>query len=215
MWPAAAPWKNFELARVTLDDDIEDDGEDLADLLGESHALAPSEATHVTAPSAEAQAAEIEWLAAFNELTPKHAVFVTEYASGITATEAARRAGYPSASARAHKLLTQCKPVMRAIDAWCERQRTRGAYTAERAMVEAERGMVLAEKGNQMNAFVRAVELRARLNGLLVDKLEATVDAGPNVTQALILNARLRAERVRPAIVDAQFEEVRNDDPSV
>lgn len=200
---------------MTLDEDIEDDAEDLAALLGESHALVPSEAAYATAPSAEAQAAEVEWLAAFAELKPAHAVFVTEYVAGATATEAARRAGYSSAAARAHKLLSACRSVVRAVDAWNKCQRLRCEYSVGKAMIEIERGMVLAEKGNQMTAYMRGAELRARLHGLLVDRLEATVDTGPNVTQAMLLAARLRAERARPAIVDAQFEEVKDDDPSV
>jgi hypothetical protein len=203
--------KNLSLARVKPDseDDIDDDGADLAALLGETNLPALTDSS--AAPSVEEQAAEIQWLDTFAQLKPRHAVFVTEYLTGITATEAARRAGYSDAAGRASRLLTTNESVMRAIDAWRERQRLRGEYTVEKAMRETERGMVLAEKGNQMNAFVRAVELRARLHGLLVDKVEATIDTGPNLAQAIALARQRGAELIarRGAIVvDSQFTEI-------
>ena len=49
---------------------------------------------------------------------------------------------------------------------------TKVGYTQEKSMMEAEEGMELARSRGNAMAFVKAVELRAKISGFLVDKIE-------------------------------------------
>jgi len=88
---------------------------------------------------------------------------------------------------RAHYLTTRCKPVMAAIDQARRQMLEAAAYTAERAMSEAERALEFAEENKNAMAMVKAVELRAKLAGLLIERIDqrvATVDIGAALEEA-------------------------------
>lgn len=55
-------------------------------------------------------------------------------------------------------------------------------YTAKVAMSEAQRALELAERVNQPGAMVAAIQLRAKLNGLITEKKEVSVTAMSDMT---------------------------------
>jgi hypothetical protein len=198
--------KKIEIARVTP-------SAELAALLGDDDppASLPAipEPQQTAAISDELHAAEVALLEAWSALKPRQALFVKAYVCGTTGTAAAREAGYPATSSHtvAHRYLTTCEPVKRAIAAFREKARLEAEYDVQKAMRELDLGLRLAIENRQGMAYARCIEIRARLFGLLVDKVEATIDAGPNLGAALRL-AQERVRRVRPVTVDGDFEEL-------
>lgn len=61
------------------------------------------------------------------------------------------------------------------------RQNSAG-YGLKEAMDEAERALALAERSNQAGAMVAAVQLKAKLNALLVERKEVSVTQMGNMT---------------------------------
>jgi hypothetical protein len=111
-------------------------------------------------------------------LTDKQAQYVRHLASGKPSRDAAKAAGYSDSYARVatHRLMK--KPtVAQAI----ERIRVEGmkmaAYGVVEAMKEADDAAAFARANKNSMALVKACELRAKLSGLLIDRIETvTVD---------------------------------------
>lgn len=130
-------------------------------------------------------------------LTPKQRAFLTLYASGkfANATAAAVAAGYSPRSARGsvYDLLRHPR-IRNELDAIAERVRERTAYDATACFEEAGAAVAFAKEKGNANAFVKAIELRARIHGLLVDRQQIDV-VMPDISAALA-EARARLVRV-------------------
>lgn len=105
-------------------------------------------------------------------ITPQQAKFVQEFLRSGKQTEAAVAAGYSKATApaRATRLLQNCAAVKEVIEEARKAVVEKGTYNLEKAMSEADDAIQFAQKTNNANAYVKAVELKAKLNGLLIEK---------------------------------------------
>ena len=130
------------------------------------------------------------------ELTPKQRAFIAAYQTGISATQAVIQAGYSKHSARhiAHTLMHDNKLVRAELDKVSNALAEATEYNGERAMREADEAIVFAKQHKQASAVVKALELKARLAGLLRDKLDVTIER-VEIGDAL---AAARARVLRP-----------------
>ena len=120
--------------------------------------------------------------------TPKLQAYADGLASGLSQHEAAVRAGYKSRSSAT--LAFRHPAVQRYLQSVRNRVCAKIAHTVIEAMQEAADTMQFAkEKGNPM-AYCKAVELRAKLSGLLIEKHEVV---SVSLTEALAL-AKQRAQ---------------------
>jgi hypothetical protein len=115
--------------------------------------------------------------------TERQRRFVEEFmrptAGVLNATQAAIRAGYPAGTANrmANRLMKKPR-IKAAVEAMRAEIAERSAYTVERAMLELDDAMTFAKATDNASAFTRAVELRARIAGVLVDRIDARVAVG-------------------------------------
>lgn len=142
---------------------------------------------------------------AARELNMKQRAFIAASATGMGPKDAAIAAGYSAQSAKhtAHKL--QQHPLVQAELARMRADiRETAVYDASVAMAEARDAMDLAKAANQYSAYVKAMEMRMRISGLFVDKLDITVEQKPNVSDALAeARARLMRDPVPP--IEGEF----------
>jgi hypothetical protein len=120
-------------------------------------------------------------------LTPRQQAFVEAYArpgtvngrAALNASEAARRAGYSHrrADSTAQHLLRIPK-VKAAVELIRKEVAELASYSLERCMAELEKGMAFAHTTENASAYVRAVELRGKLAGLIVDRMDARLLVG-------------------------------------
>lgn len=106
------------------------------------------------------------------KLTPQQAKFVAEYLRHGEGKAAAIAAGYSehSAASQASVMLSTNEAVKEAIAAARNTLIAEGTYNLKTAMKEAEDAMQFAKDTDNANAYTKAVELRAKLNGLLIEK---------------------------------------------
>lgn len=106
------------------------------------------------------------------DLNPKQATFVTEYMKHGSPRQAAITAGYApkNATKQGYKLTTQCVAVMKAIDDARKSLIERTNYNADAAMVEIDDAIEFSKLQKNANALVKAVELKTKLCGLLIDR---------------------------------------------
>lgn len=102
---------------------------------------------------------------------------------GVTAIEAYRRSYKPSArmsyttiKRRAHDIVHNPRVAAR-IEELRRSAADKVGYGLQQAMLEAERAYKVAEEGRNGGAMVAAATLRAKLNGLLIDRKE--IRTGP------------------------------------
>ncbi len=144
-----------------------------------------------------------------NKLTPKQQKFIAAWQTGIDGTHAAIGAGYSRKSARytAYHLLNENTAVMAEVAKVREQLAEDAKYNGEKCMAECDAGLAFAKATNNANALARLIELKAKLTGLLVQKIDLNVDSRPHVAEALA-DARARSLRPRcdpaPAI-EGQF----------
>lgn len=126
------------------------------------------------------------------ELTTKQRAFIAAYQTGISATQAVIQAGYSKHSARhiAHTLMHDNKLVRAELDKVSNTLAEAAGYNGERCMAELDKAIAFAVETKQPNAYVKAIELRARLAGLLRDKVDVTVER-------IDINGALSAARAR------------------
>ena len=126
-----------------------------------------------------------EFISAMQVLTPKRGTFVKHYLETSNGTEAARKAGYAPAfcSQEAYRLLRRAD-VSAAIDAARTTLAEASIYDIQRAMNEAMAGIRFAIKTGNANALAKLVEHRARLNGLLIERVDMRVEL-PDVRKAI------------------------------
>ncbi len=122
-----------------------------------------------------------------NSLNPKQAVFVAEYLKDSNGSRAAIAAGYSkhSASQVAYRLLNLSPAVMEAVKEARAIAMRKCEYSAEVAMREAEEAIEFAKETKNANALVKAVELRARLNGLIIDRIDQRMAVMVDLGEAL------------------------------
>ena len=98
--------------------------------------------------------------------------FVQFVAKGLPLKDAARQAGYSEAYSRKTRHLMQHPGIAKELSRVQKEARTALSYDVQTSMLECAEVIAFAKaKGNAM-AFCKAVELRARLSGLLIDKVE-------------------------------------------
>jgi hypothetical protein len=109
--------------------------------------------------------------------------------SGKSRTQALRDAGYsPSYSTRRAGWFFSRSEVKAALEAGWDAIRKESMYTARRCEEECEKVIELAIQCRNPMSYVKAVELKARINGLLQDVLRIEhVDIRSALTEA---NAR-------------------------
>ena len=118
-------------------------------------------------------------------LNEKQQKFVSLVASGLSAQQAARQVGWSASYARKASGLLKNPSIRQAIDAIQAEARTVAVYGVVEAMREAGKAMQFATQHKNANAYVKAVELRAKLSGLLIDRVElVTVDLSGAIERA-------------------------------
>jgi phage terminase small subunit len=143
-------------------------------------------------------------------LSPMQQRFIAELQRGLPGTEAAIAAGYSPKTAKhaAYDLQHRNALVMAELRKVRAHLSALTEYNGERAADDCDKGMQFALRTDNANAFMKAVELKARLNGLLRDKLDVTVER-------LDINDALAAARARAAVrplcdlpppIDGEFE---------
>jgi phage terminase small subunit len=113
-------------------------------------------------------------------LTPQQAKFVSAYLKTSNGTAAAIEAGYSRrwASHRAYDLLSNNPAVMEAVASVRKAVAETAKYDTEKAMEEARKSMEFARETGDASAMVKAIELRAKLMGLLTIKQDVRHEVG-------------------------------------
>lgn len=113
-------------------------------------------------------------------LTPKQEAFCQAIVSGMGPYDAYRHAynaekmKAPGISVNASKLLADTKIALR-IEALRKPVVEKLQYGLEEAMLEAQEAFEVSKGKEQGGAMVAAVQLRSKLNGLLVERKEITI----------------------------------------
>ena len=102
-------------------------------------------------------------------MTAKQAKFAEILASGVTHGDARKQAGISSGAA--HRAL-QNAAVQQYLSVIRSESRAIAAYDLATAMQEALDVIAFAKKHENAMAYCKAVELRAKLSGLLIDRVE-------------------------------------------
>jgi phage terminase small subunit len=108
-----------------------------------------------------------------NDLTDKQRRYVEGLARGLPSRDAAKAAGYSRSYAMvaAHRL--KSKPAVVEALANVRREGMKMAsYSLVEAMAEADAAAQFARQHKNPMAVVKAAELRAKLSGLLIDRVE-------------------------------------------
>ena len=111
-----------------------------------------------------------------NPLNDKQRKFVENYLRHGNAKQAAIQAGYARAGAgtQAYDMLNKNKTVMWEVEKARKKSDARAAYNYEQAMSEFEHGMKMAEDTENAGAYIKGAEMRSKLSGLLVEKLQVS-----------------------------------------
>ncbi len=110
------------------------------------------------------------YLSPGKRITPKQQRYAELLATGMPQAHAAKHAGYKSKcsanDAYRHPLVQEYLSTIR------NRAAARTGHTVVVAMEEANGAMAFARETENATAYVKAVELRAKLSGLLIDRVE-------------------------------------------
>ena len=141
--------------------------ESIDDLLGTAPAPAPLPLSTVS------YSAEV--LQALAELTPQHVAFVTSVAGGAKPADAYMSAGYSAnrqtASKSAYRLLAD-PAVDHALTMLKADLAKRAAYDFDAFIAELDAAVAFAIKTENATAYVRAVELKGKASGHIVDRVD-------------------------------------------
>jgi len=106
-------------------------------------------------------------------LTGKQRKYVQHIATGMESRAAARTAGYSESFSRVAAFRFGKKPAVAAAIAAIRAEGMKAAvYDLTRAMEEAAEVIEFAKKNRNAMAYFKAVQHRAALSGLLIDRLE-------------------------------------------
>jgi phage terminase small subunit len=105
-------------------------------------------------------------------LTDRQKAFVENYVKTGNAKQSAITAGFPAASAyqRGHEMATKVAATTEALKDVRKEVAEKLKYTAIEAMQECQDAIIFARETGNANAYVKAVELRSKLQGLLIEK---------------------------------------------
>lgn len=107
------------------------------------------------------------------KLSARHFEYIRHRSTGKSARESARMAGYAPTAVKSAAVRLERHPLVVAELAKTQvaiRETTK--YDAERAMAELDEGMELSRTTDNATAFMRAVELRSKINGLLIERVD-------------------------------------------
>lgn len=108
------------------------------------------------------------------KLNHRQTLFVAAFLKHGNAAQAAREAGYnpETSNQTGYNLMNRDRypAVTDAIKAAQKKVMEEGEYNLKKAMAECEDAMNFAKETKNANALAKAVELRTKLNGLLVEK---------------------------------------------
>ena len=146
--------------------------ESIDDLLGPAPALPPLDVVSYSA----------EVLQALSVLTPQHAAFVTALAGGAKPVDAYMSAGYSAnrqtASKSAYRLMAD-PAVAHALTMLKADLAKRAAYDFDAFIAELDKAVAFAIETSNATAYVRAVELKGKASGHIVDRVDQrNVNAG-------------------------------------
>jgi phage terminase small subunit len=106
-------------------------------------------------------------------MRPRWARFISEYIKCGSGTAAAKAAGFrESSAARTAKTLLKNPMVMAEIDRLRKEIMAEGKYGLLRAMKEIEDAMEFARMTKNATALANLLQLRAKINGLIIDKMD-------------------------------------------
>lgn len=105
-------------------------------------------------------------------LSPRQLAFCSHYVAGKSARDAARLAGYAAGYVRHADKLTSNPKIAAEIAKHRETLREKTGYDAAAMMAELNRTIEFAEKTGNANAMAKAVELKGKLHGLLIERLD-------------------------------------------
>jgi len=136
-----------------------------------------------------------------SELNPRLQQLVALVATGLPVQQAARQAGFsPSYSRKASRLLKH-PAVAQALARIQAEARTVVVYGLVEAMKEADDAAAFARKNKNSMALVKACELRAKLSGLLIDRIEVV----PVDLRGVLEKAERRVINVTPLFSNDTF----------
>ncbi|HEV2622915.1 MAG TPA: terminase small subunit [Frateuria sp.] len=146
-----------------------------------------------------------------NSLTARQRRFIAEWQTRADGTQAAIAAGYSPRSARytAYHLLNENPAVKAEIERVQHQLAEAAEYNGAKCMAECDAAIRFAEKTNNANALARLIELKAKLTGLLREKLDVSIDHRIDISDALAAarsRATLRPMRDLVEAVDAEFK---------
>lgn len=111
-----------------------------------------------------------------SKLTPKQAAFCREYMVDCNGTQAAIRAGYSEHTANEQASQMLAKPhIENEVRRLQAEIAAASKVTVESLLIECEQARVLATLVKNPGAMVAAIQLKARLCGLLIDRVEDMV----------------------------------------
>ena len=113
-------------------------------------------------------------------LSAKRQAFVANYLLDFNATQSAIRAGYSPRAAKVtgHRLLTDAN-VMSALAAGKEKQAAQTKITQDDVLRMLEREATAGDFANPNTARIRAIELLAKIHGMLTDKVQVEQTGPP------------------------------------
>ena len=114
----------------------------------------------------------------YKRLTPKHLEFIRHYTSGASAHQAALAAGFsPGYASHAAALLKNPK-IQAELKTMGDKVREQTLYDATAATAELNEAIEFSRSTKNATAAVRAIELKMRLNALLVERIDSRNVAG-------------------------------------
>ena len=106
-------------------------------------------------------------------LTARQSRFVSAYVAGASAAEAARQAGYgPGYSAKAAKYLLHHPSIAAAIQEMHMDLTKKTLFDVEQAVLECNTMIDFAQSKNNAMAAAKLLELKCKLHGLLIERVE-------------------------------------------
>src|SRR5829696_1330190 len=110
-------------------------------------------------------------------LSPRQRAYVKHRAQGVSPTQAAKAAGFSASYAdKAGSTLETLPPIVAMLSEIREEAKRMAVYDLTKAMDEAQMVIDFAKAHRNPMALCKAVELRAKLCGLLVEQLHVKTE---------------------------------------
>jgi hypothetical protein len=153
----------------------EDLPQDIDDILDANPKPRPTGGT----PATLFDSLSAEVLEALGKLNPKKAAFVMNLASGENQTDALLHAGWKcarkTATSTAARILREDQDVQNALQLIRGDLAKRAAYNFDKFMNELDKAIDFAINTKNATAYVRAVELKGKSSGHLVERVDQRV----------------------------------------